>query len=296
MSPNLDSFVTHDGERIFTHQWPSTSQGNPDLHWAHANGFHARTYDPLIEQLSQHFRVRAWDMRGHGQSRSAGKPGAFKGWKTYYKDLVAMLDQSPEPLWLAGHSVGATTSLAAACQRPEKVKGLVLVEPVLFGRSVGLVLQAGRLFGLGEKLPMASAAIKRRAVFKSREEAFNNYRRKSAFASWTDDWLKAYVQHGLIEKADGSFELACTPQWESLSFQHTEPDSMAWMKAPPCPIHIIAGNKGSTFQAGFQPKVKNRLKHATVEIIEGASHFLPMEHTETLVQRLLALRAEAGAR
>lgn len=291
MSTQQNSFVTHDGERIFTHHWNSGEPGKPVLHWAHANGFHALTYQPMLQQLSEQFDLRAWDMRGHGKSKSAGKPSTFKGWQTYYKDLVAMLDLSPEPMWLAGHSVGATTSLAAACKRPEKVKGLVLIEPVLFGRSVGLVLQAGRLLGLGNKLPMASAASKRRAVFKSREEAFNNYRRKSAFSSWGDDWLRAYVEHGLIEKDESSLELACAPHWESLSFQHTEPNPLRWLKPLACPIHILAGNKGSTFPAAFQAKVRKRLPAATIEVLEGATHFLPMEHSDLVIRRIREMAA-----
>ena len=125
-----------DGANLQLMRW-GQSTGKPVLHWAHATGFSAKTYTPMLHKLLPYFDVHSWDMRGHGESRDAGNPKTFKGWKTYYNDLITVLDQSPEPMWLAGHSIGATTSLAAAAQRPQKVKGLVLIEPVLLDPKQG---------------------------------------------------------------------------------------------------------------------------------------------------------------
>lgn len=61
--------VSHDGSAIQMMRW-SNSDSKPKLHWAHATGFNAKTYTPLLRDLLPHFDVHTWDMRGHGESRS----------------------------------------------------------------------------------------------------------------------------------------------------------------------------------------------------------------------------------
>jgi pimeloyl-ACP methyl ester carboxylesterase len=247
----------------------------------------------MLSDLAKHFDVHAWDMRGHGESRHAAKTQTFQGWITFYRDLVALLDASPEPMWLAGHSIGATTSLAAAMKRPNKVKGLVLVEPVLLPYSFGLILSAARLFGVADKMSMAAAAKRRKAVFASRQEAYDNYRCKRAFSSWPDEWLKAYVDHGFVEGQDESVELACPPNWESLSFMHTESNPLSWLKNSAVlnqtPIHILAAEKGSTFPGISHAKIQGKLPQARIEVLPKSSHFLPMEHPGVVMERLVGL-------
>jgi len=277
---------THDHARLHVHHWTSNEQHKPKLHWAHANGFNAKTYTPLLSELTNQFDVMAWDMRGHGESRSAGNPKTFRGWTTYYNDLVTLLDQANEPLWLAGHSVGATTSLAAAARRPDKVKGLILIEPVLLDPKQGFALRLANWFGFADRIAMAAAAARRRANFASHEEAFQNYRSKKAFGTWSDEWLKAYVEHGFVANSNNEVELACSPGWESLTFQHTEPNAARWIRDPGCPIHVLAAAKGSTFPATAHAAIQKRLPNARIEVIADATHFLPMEHTDLVVQRI----------
>jgi pimeloyl-ACP methyl ester carboxylesterase len=277
--------VGADGAAIQMMRW-TQSADKPHLHWAHATGFNAKTYTPLLLELTPYFEVHTWDMRGHGESRSAGNPKTFRGWSTYYNDLVAVLDQASEPMWLAGHSIGATTSLAAASMRPEKVKGLILIEPVLLDSRQGWALRLANWFGFADRIAMAAAAARRRANFASHEEAFQNYRSKKAFGTWSDEWLKAYVEHGFVANSNNEVELACSPGWESLTFQHTEPNAARWIRDPGCPIHVLAAAKGSTFPATAHAAIQKRLPNARIEVIADATHFLPMEHTDLVVQRI----------
>lgn len=281
-----------DQAQIVVHRWEATGQNKPTLHWAHANGFNANTYSPLLSNLTEHFEVMAWDMRGHGHSRDAGQKSSFRGWSTYYKDMITLLDHVKEPIWLAGHSIGATTSLAAAAKRPEKVKGLILVEPVLLDPKQGFALRLANWFGFADRIAMAAAAARRRANFATHRDAFDNYRSKKAFSTWSDEWLNAYVQHGFIATKNNEVELACPPSWESLTFQHTEPNAVRWLRDPGCPVHILAAAKGSTFPSSAHARIQKRLPNAHIEVLADATHFLPMEHTSLVMQRI---REVAGA-
>jgi len=87
-----DGFTAPDGRDIVLWRWPQTD-GRPTLHWAHATGFHARLYRPLLDELAGDCNVLAWDMRGHGASAEAADIATFRGWETYYQDLTAWLER-----------------------------------------------------------------------------------------------------------------------------------------------------------------------------------------------------------
>ncbi|MEP5245434.1 MAG: alpha/beta fold hydrolase, partial [Alphaproteobacteria bacterium] len=108
-----DGFTAPDGRQIALWRWPG-SRERPTLHWAHATGFHSQVYRSLLDELADDCNVLAWDMRGHGASAEAADIKTFRGWETYYEDLVAWLESLDEPVWLAGHSIGATASIMAA--------------------------------------------------------------------------------------------------------------------------------------------------------------------------------------
>ena len=59
--------ITRDGAAIQMMRW-SQSGEKPHLHWAHATGFNAKTYTPLLLELLPHFDVHTWDMRGRSQA------------------------------------------------------------------------------------------------------------------------------------------------------------------------------------------------------------------------------------
>lgn len=83
---------------------------------------------PVQEKLADHYRVCRWDMRGVGDNSdlaiSADRP-ALSQW---IQDMASTLPQEPVVLW--GHSWGALQALLFAREYPERVKALVLNNPV----------------------------------------------------------------------------------------------------------------------------------------------------------------------
>ena len=283
--PASDSFQTTDGQTITVWKWPSVT-GRPHLHWAHATGFHARTYLPLLNRLSQSINVTAWDMRGHGDSHGAGHLEDFHGWQLYYNDLAEFLHDSAEPIWVAGHSIGGMTSLAAAGQCREKVAGILLVEPVIVSGGAAVALYLAKKTGLVNRLGIVSGASSRRRLFPSKQEAFANYRSKHTFRKWPDEWLAAYVEHGLIATADNQVCLACTPEWESTTFanaDHAPWGKLSSLRRGPS-LSILAAEKDSTFSESARRKMCRQLPQAEIIEVPNSSHFLPMEHAQLVEQ------------
>lgn len=285
-----------DRREIKVWRWPRI-EGRPLLHWAHATGYHARTYTPLLDQLSTFANVLAWDMRGHGASAAAGEPGSLHSWAPYYRDLAAVIDAADDPLWLAGHSVGATVSLMAASRRPDKVRGLLLVEPVLLDPVQSLGAFGLRLAHQTHRHRLAALTARRRSRFQSREAAFANYQGRGGFKTWPDEWLQAYVEHGFVEADDGGVMLATPATWESATFAAVEYNAWPAIRRLKCPVIALGGERGSTFSPLSRRLFARLVPRATIEQVPGTTHFVPMEAAEIVVQaarRLVTSRTAPG--
>jgi 3-oxoadipate enol-lactonase len=81
------------------------------------------------EDLTDVAQLIRYDARGHGQSGSEGEPEDFR-WDNLARNMWEVADSATDDaVVLGGASMGCATALHAACQRPENVKGLVLVIP-----------------------------------------------------------------------------------------------------------------------------------------------------------------------
>ena len=292
-TPERDEFRATDGADIALWRWPQ-SKARPTLHWAHATGFHGRLYHPLLDELATDVNVLAWDMRGHGASAGAANVSTFRGWDTYYRDMTALLDSQDEPVWLAGHSIGATTSIMAAARRPDKVLGLILAEPVIMDPVQGLKLGLAKLLRQSHRLSLAAGAARRRRVFDSHTAALDNYRGRGGFKTWPEAWLEAYVQHAFVPQ-DDQVQLACSPEWESTTFAHTEHNPWPGIRRLRCPVIALAAERGSTFSPAARQRLQTLLPSAGVRVVEGTTHFLPMEQNDTVRDAILQL-ALSGCR
>jgi pimeloyl-ACP methyl ester carboxylesterase len=259
-------------------------EGRPlDVLFLHANGFCASTYRGILSPLADRLRILAVDQRGHGRTTLPAVPFAANVWRGYSDDLLAVLDALGEtPTVLAGHSMGGTACLLAAAERPDAAKRLVLFDPV--------IITPERAALLGEEgmksSPLAQGALRRRASFPSRDAAFEGYRGRGAFRTWSDEMLSDYLLDGLTEDGEGGLRLSCAPEWESANFATPSPDAVGGIPGIQASIRILKAEHGSTAQ--FEVHEAAVLESgARIEIVPGASHFLPMERPELVREELL---------
>jgi pimeloyl-ACP methyl ester carboxylesterase len=253
-----------------------------DVVFVHANGFNGQTYRALLAPLSAGLRVLAVDQRGHGSSRLAADPDHRRDWLDLRDDLLALLialDQGP--VVLAGHSMGGTVSLLTAAEAPEATRGLVLLDPVIMPRAMALYAHLPWTSGaLWKRMPIVQAALRRRAVFDSREAAFVAYRGRGAFKTWPETMLADYVGGGFRDRDDGTVELACAPAWEASNYSAQAHDPWRAMARLRCPARILRAERGSTCRVGDGAALTRRNPLIRVETVAGASHFLPMERPD----------------
>ena len=97
------------------------------------HGIAASLYDwkrMTSELASQGYSGYALDLLGHGESAKPDQPGEYQVETLYnhFNDWVTELNFATPPV-LVGHSLGGYLSLLHAIRYPEKVRGLVLIDP-----------------------------------------------------------------------------------------------------------------------------------------------------------------------
>lgn len=254
-----------------------------DVVFVHANGFNARTYRSILEPLGEEMRLLAVDQRGHGRSTLPADTEGRTSWDGLRDDLLALLETLDlKDVTLAGHSMGGTACVLAQALAPERVRNVVLFDPVV-------------LPGPGEidpaqfaNSPMVQGALRRRAVFPSREAVIAAYTGRGAFKTWQPQMLADYVADGFRERPDGEVELACSPQWEASNFSAHAHDTWGAFESAQVPIRIFRAEEGSTCREDPKLDALVAAGRIQVETVPGTTHFLPMERPDLLQAALRA--------
>jgi len=281
------SFLLNKHDRFsFLHK-SSSGEHNSALHFAHATGFNASTYSSLLLQLSQYSDVYAMDLRGHGDTEASAVPGEYSGWQVYADDIASFANKINKPLVLIGHSMGAIASLTAAVEASSNIRSLILIEPVLPTPFVSVLLKIGKRLGLSRYIPIAKSARHRKAYFNSKEDAFNNYKNKGAFKNWSDSQLRYYIESGFKSIGNG-YELTCSPEWEGWTFSAASHDCWKKIAQLEIPLTVICGGHNSTIPNASIHALRKLNRNIKIVKLDAASHFLPMEYEEWLVEELKA--------
>ena len=252
-----------------------------DVLFLHATGFNAITYQSILEPLGGQMHAAAIDLRGHGRSRLPANPRRMKSWAKFRDDVIQLLEKTaPDGAVLGGHSMGGTVALLVAGKRPDLVRGLVLVDPVLMRRSVYRAYNFPILNMFIQKHALAKQALRRRRDFGSPSEAAEALRGRGAFKTWRSPFLDDYVVDGVLRQDDGTFQLACPPEWESAVFaahRYRPWAALRRLRKKRIPVILLQAEKGSTTVPDADGRVHAIRPDAAVTRVPGTTHFRPME-------------------
>ena len=255
-----------------------------DVIFAHANGFNAATYRSVLAPLSASLRIWAPDLRGHGRTTLPIRTQKRWDWRDHRDDLVALLDAADgPPVVLSGHSMGGTSALLAAAERPERTASLVLFDPVIWSRATSLLFRLPVMRASLYNNPLAKTARRRRSAFQSREQALAAYRGRGAFRGWPDAALADYLSDGLVER-EGGYALSATPDWEASNYAAQSHDSWRALRRYGGRTRILKAEIASTCRMAPASSSDGRRR---VEVVPGARHLFPMTAPEVVRSALL---------
>jgi pimeloyl-ACP methyl ester carboxylesterase len=260
----------------------------PPLLLAHATGFHARCWLPVVAAgLGQRFHCYAFDERGHGDSTTP--PNLDFDWRRFADDALAVVDHfGLDRPFAAGHSCGGALLLLGEIARPGSFRALYCFEPVVFPVD-DPAATAGDVAGS----PLAAGARRRRQEFPSLDAARANFAAKPPMATFAPDALDAYVRYG-CEPIDprqdgGTVRLKCRGEDEALTYEAGGRNgAYAQLGEVHCPVTLACGELTAAFGEGILRLDAARLPAARVEVLAGLTHFGPLEDPAALAARISA--------
>ncbi|HEX2618626.1 MAG TPA: alpha/beta hydrolase [Phototrophicaceae bacterium] len=246
------------------------------LNFAVANGFPPETYLPLLQPLTDDYRVisllpRAlWDQMPPPDGQLNWRDGVMR-------DLLAGFhDHQLQDVIAIGHSFGGIASLLAVIEEPERFKALILLDPTILTPDFFQMLDALRENDMMDQMPLAARAIKRQRHFANHEAAFDYFKGRGIFTDWSDEAVRLYIDQG-TRPSEYGITLRWSPEWEAYYFKTGY--TRIWDDLPRLrglvPTLIIRGGKSDTYLTESSEKVKAILPEATHIEIPGHGHLFP---------------------
>jgi pimeloyl-ACP methyl ester carboxylesterase len=250
----------------------------PPLVFLHATGFHSWLWLPYVHHFVSRYRGVTLDHRGHGES---DKPQTGYRWEAFGADFVGFLDALElENVLAVGHSKGGTAIAAAAAAGTRRLSRAVLIEPVLFPTPSALepVWES----------PLAIGARRRRQVWPTRDAMFQALRERLPFATWAEEFVRLYVDHGVADRPDGQVELRCPGDVEAQVYAYAPmSDSFAFLEHLEIPTLLIRGENSPGLGQTDAAEALRRLPNGTLLTVPQCGHFVPMERPVELADALL---------
>jgi pimeloyl-ACP methyl ester carboxylesterase len=241
--------------------WTETGPGDaPVVLLLHGGGVGAWMWRDQVQALRDRYRVITPDLPGHDHSAGVvfGTPDEIVA------DLAGLLREVGTPATVVGFSFGAQLTVALASMHPDLVARAVVVsaltEPLPLpglsaSLSAGLVRAAAPLGG-----QRWFARLQAKALYVD-DAMFDDYLRTARSLSTAD--LVA------MTTANAAFRVPET-----------------WAVFPGQALLLAGGAEPRTLVRGMRD-LHSRLPGSELEILAGAGHGLPLQHTRWFNQRLL---------
>lgn len=259
----------------------------PILHFAHANGFPAGSYQTLLAPLQDVWDIQTLDRFGHNPAFPVDQ-----NWQALVDELLHHLDAhcGNQPVTGVGHSLGGVLTYMAALKAPWRFTQVVLLDPPLLIGLDSLGLKLGKRFGFIDRITPAGITRGRRSHWPDSDQARTYFRSKALFRDFHPQALEDYLQHGMEPEPKGGIRLRFDPKVEVAIFRNLADHLSGSHKRLQVPVSLVRGKQSSLLtQARFQ-----RLKRMGFDCHEVAGgHMFPLEHPEETRQCLLPLLARS---
>jgi pimeloyl-ACP methyl ester carboxylesterase len=189
------------------------------IHFAHANGFPAKTYNKLFSFLKDEFEINYLERHAHNP-----KYPVTDGWEFLAEELRAEIEKRyTRKIIGVGHSLGGILHFLVAVEKPELYRALVLLDAPIISRLTGTAIKVLKRAKLIDRFSPARGTHFRRTQWRGKTEAFEHFRSKEKFLSFDEEILRDYIEHGTFQNGD-NIKLLFDPKVEAKIYQ-TLPDN-----------------------------------------------------------------------
>lgn len=274
-----------------------------------ANGFTPQAYARALQPLTADYRVIAANMRPLWEpSAPESQPASLRNWRQLGDDLLATLATvTPPPTRVigVGHSVGGVATVYAALKQPERFSHLILIDPTFLRPRLLWAIRLFRLAGQEHRFPLARAAMRRRRLWASTEDAFHHLSSRSLFKRWQPDVLRAFIDSAVTPTHNGTapamseVTLRITPEWEARLFQTVAADVWrlpAQLRRLNIPTLVLRGEHTDVFTPVAERLFRQGYPDAQIETMPGAGHLIPQEQPDAIWQLMMTFLRQTPPR
>ncbi len=254
----------HDPQYPVTNNWPHLVQQLADFARDKQNQYSTALFDAKQQSMDRFV------------PRDDGKSVTASAARQSLQPSSQCLDESHEPAFLVGHSLGGILSLMCAARHPELARGVVLIDSPVIGGWRATTL------GLAKRTPLIGAlspgriSQKRRHHWPDAQAAMESFAHKKSFARWDPQVLQDYIDHGTHDEG-GQRVLSFDRDIETAIYNSLphKLDSLLKRKPLKCPAALIGGTHSAEMrQAGTD--LTHQVVKGRIMMLDG-SHLFPME-------------------
>jgi pimeloyl-ACP methyl ester carboxylesterase len=276
-----------DGLDFAYFEWGEPAPGRPSLLFVHATGFHGRVWDDIIERFPYCHAI-AYELHGHGRSEG----GPIEHTRELIDPLTAFVAGRDHRFSVGvGHSMGAHALVAVAAETGA-FERLLLIDPTIFTpESYRADAEYRAAFTPGN-----APSERRRREFPSPEAMKEALIEKGSFAVYKPRIYDDYCRFGLIEQADGSYQLACAPEMEASVYICARSNAAIFdcVHSLEIPVFIMRAQERSRREPGHMdfafsptwPELVKEFSDARETYYPQLTHFIAMQDPDE-VERVL---------
>ena len=240
------------------------------IHFAHANGFPAKTYSKLFSYLENDFEINYLPRHAHNP-----KFPVTNNWERLRDELREEIEKRyTQKIIGVGHSLGGILHFLVAVEKPELYKAIILLDAPLISRLSGTGVKLLKKINLMDKYTPSRQTRFRRANWENKAQALKHFQQKEKFARFDADVLKDYIEHGTVE-AGNYIKLFFDPKIEAEIYRSL-PDSFAKFRGKlKIPAAYIGGTDSQEARMARLSFMRNNFSF-DFKFLEG-SHLFPLE-------------------
>lgn len=241
----------------------------------HCSLAHAGAWEPLARALPEQ-RIVAPDMLGHGARPLWSGVGDFAQQSL---DMVTALAEdlaarNGGPIDLMGHSFGGVMATALAQRRPDLIRSLCLIEPVIFAAAK---TTAPDVFADGMRAFTAVEAAVAQGDPVAAAEAF--------LGQWGAGLPFSVLPKRQQDYAVQRMNIVIAPQ-AALADDGLGLLAAGALEAMTLPVLLVEGGKSPALVAAINALLLARLPDVTHLVVDKAAHMLPLTHPQKIAPAL----------
>jgi pimeloyl-ACP methyl ester carboxylesterase len=243
----------------------------------HGIGGDHTVWNAVVPGLAAEFRVLAPDLRGHGQSPCP--PGSQFTFAELEGDVVRLLDEkSIDSAYLVGLSAGSLLALRIVLDRPERVRGLVMISGAAY-------------------TDRHTQAISQRWAETRVKEGLDAFALRLLKDLYYPDWIEAHLDFAdKVREEVKHAEFGPATRWTASMERFDERSRVGGVRVPTL---IVQAMDDQVVDASHGRILRQSIPGAQIRILAETGHMVPMERpTETTeaVGRFVRVAEEQRAR